>query len=264
MLSKKRDRTICVPIELVIPDEMHGAFPSAWDEKYSHGEHRTYLAEQSMSLLRFHVSLIHASSTLTSEQKEEILSKLDDPGTIHIRNFHGRAQGKFYETLRHAHETQCSPSEHVSDQDTFNFMVTYPGFKHHRNVILVVLYTQSPGLLQHTVLTDRIAETTGKSMFSTHETSSTNIGIRLNPDCTHSVERFENSLSELIGISSEISFDSTFRFDKGTFGYIDRKKNKIQEICKTLSEKHKVTVTPVFTRTLAVSTGFTLKSIAWK
>jgi hypothetical protein len=264
-LVKTCDRTICVPIRLPVPEEMHGAFPDEWNDKYN----REDLVKHAMQLLIHHKETLRDCPTLTTAQKEEVLTKLDlytpeDINGIHIRNFHGRASS-FYKNLKTAYEKQCAPTEHVSNHDTFNFMLTYRGFKQHEpNVLLLVLYTNVPGNVTNDPINDRIAQTNGRSMFST-SSSAAIVKLRLNPECTQSAERFETCMTELIGMTtaSEITFDTTFRFDKALFGYTDRKKNKIQEICAKIGKQCNLTVSPIFTRTLSVSTHFTLKAITW-
>jgi hypothetical protein len=113
-------------------------------------------------------------ATLTTEQKQEILSGLSQCRDAHIRHYRGTSNQGMYTAHTIAFETQTASSEHIDGFPFVTFCVVHGDFQPNGSArfrptegeVYAILYTETPGLFRAIHRGSRIPLHSGETHFS--------------------------------------------------------------------------------------------------
>jgi hypothetical protein len=271
-------------------DDWH--FTEQYESKYSSGADRESIQMQCHELLLDNLQLIRDSPHYSAEQKAEILETIvrADPTTSHVKNhqdvtriesssrLHGYA---YYTQMLAACEAGTSHQQNLADENPLNFLVTYRGFgaagANHRH-LYVIFYTNAgaPVGLQSVPLDSRMARTTGKSIFSVHESD---VAAPLAAGGVAGIDEsrmktpalLEGALREYMTQWKESttltysrsiqSSKERFALDKTTFHWASKDSHDVATICAKLGAEFGVRMKMTYGRSAA--NYFNLKTITW-
>jgi hypothetical protein len=280
-------KTQCPPLRLTCPNNNDWDFTKEFKEEFrhGHGEDHRVIQETCYKLLLNKLDDIRGSSKFSTMQKTEILDRIvpAGPHSARIRNLQGDSQVPYFKELREGHIRGHAVAENVGRCDPLNFVVTYEGYRAphaNRLHVYVVFYTDatngaSPSLMA-VDLKSRIPVTTGRSVFSIHESAFREPVVAIMPIAlkeadTKTPALLETALRRLLRIYKEnpdvavgkciMSDKGRFTLQKGAFQYRSSKDNMVELICRSLSTEFGMKVTPSYTR--SGDSTFNIKKITW-
>jgi hypothetical protein len=163
VVKKAGHRSPCPPIRFTIPQE-HLAASDAEIKRHA------------LTIMQEHPEWISRHAVLTTEQKQEILSRLSQlkSDTTNIRHYRGTSNQNMYTAHTIAFETQTASSEHITDSPFLTFCVVYGDFQAGESArfrptegeVYAILYTDTPGLFRSIHRDSRIPLHSGATHFS--------------------------------------------------------------------------------------------------
>lgn len=278
-------KTQCPPLRLTWDAEGDDwSFTEKFEKKFSRGEDRVIIQERCYALLLENLEAIRNSPNYSAKQKQEILEQIVPAGAghAHIRNLQGTSQEAYFKHLREAHDAGTAPSEHISQQDSLNFVITYRGYKaphaNHRH-LYVIFYTDATGGTSPSMmavdLKSRIPQTNGKSIFSIHEQQVDRPLVAggvvgLDETKIKTPELLEGALREYLRLYRESALTVSrciqsnkerFCLSKAAFNYVSPKQNDVAMMCAELGREFGVKMKITYARSSAGT--FNLKKIEW-
>jgi hypothetical protein len=164
---RKTNRSPCPPIRFTIPQEL---VRDASDAE---------IKLHALTIMQEHPEWISHHAVLTTEQKQEILSRLSQlqSKAAHIRHYQGTSNQGMYTAHTIAFETQTASSEHVDEFPFLTFCVVYGDFqpavgarfRPTEGEVYAILYTEAPGLFRAIHRGSRIPLHSGATHFSIQE-----------------------------------------------------------------------------------------------
>ena len=168
---RKTNRSPCPPIRFTIPVELLATSDAEIDKTIK--QHCLTMMQDSEWIQR------HA--VLTTEQKQEILSRLSQISNkeAHIRHYRGTSNQGMYTAHTIAYETQTASSEHIDGFPFVTFCVVHGDFQAAAGArfrptegeVYAILYTESPGLFRAIHRGSRIPLHSGATHFSIQDLS---------------------------------------------------------------------------------------------
>ena len=291
--SSRSGRIQCAPLRLTWPvdqDDWH--FTEKYEAKYSSGADRQDIQMQCHELLLDNLHLIRDSPHYSAEQKAEILESIvpADPTASHIKTNQpavgvkdaSTEQGKdYYAKMLKAHENGTSHQQNLADENPLNFIVTYKGYSapgaNHRH-LYVIFYTNAgaPVGLQSVPLDSRIAKTTGKSIFSVHDSDVAaplaaggvagidESRVKTPALLEAALREYMTQWKESATLTYSRSIQSTkerFALDKDAFHWASKDNHDVARICAKLGAEFGVRMKMTYGRSAA--NYFNLKTISW-
>jgi len=164
---RKTNRSPCPPIRFTIPLECLAASDAEIDKT---------IKQHCLTIMNEHPEWIH-HATLTTEQKQEILSRLSQCRDAHIRHYRGTSNQGMYTAHTIAFETQTASSEHIDGFPFLTFCVVHGDFQPNERArfrptegeVYAILYTETPGLFRAIHRGSRIPLHSGATHFSIQE-----------------------------------------------------------------------------------------------
>jgi len=158
---RKTTRSPCPPIRFTIPVELLTASDAE-------------IKEHCLTIMNEHPDWISRHAVLTTEQKQEILSRLSQCRDAHIRHYQGTSNQGMYTAHTIAFETQTASSEHIDGFPCLTFCVVYGDFqpavgarfRPTEGEVYAILYTETPGLFRAIHRGSRIPLHSGATHFS--------------------------------------------------------------------------------------------------
>lgn len=291
--SSRSGRIQCAPLRLTWPveeDDYH--FTDKYETAHSSGADRLDIQAQCHELLLDNLQRIRDSPHYSAEQKTEILETIvrADPATSHIKNhqdvtriesesrLHGYA---YYTQMLAACEAGTSHQQNLADENPLNFIVTYKGFgaagANHRH-LYVIFYTNAgaPVGLQNVPLDSRVARTTGKSIFSVHDTHVAaplaaggvagidESRVKTPALLEAAVREYMTQWKESATLTYSRCIQSSkerFALDKAAFNWLSKDSHDVARTCAKLGAEFGVKMKMTYGRSAA--NYFNLKTISW-
>jgi hypothetical protein len=161
--------TQCVPIKLNLNAEQSSALP---------GQSMLTVKGWCLDRLFEKMDLIENNANLTDEQKEEIITWLDDTTAeeCKLRRYNDSSNQNQHKCHVDAYLDQYSSKEHISDFPFLTFCVVYPGFKQHESLkttvkageVYVIFYTEAEGYAHVINKDSRVARVNSDTHFTIH------------------------------------------------------------------------------------------------
>jgi hypothetical protein len=135
------------------------------------------IKRHALTIMQEHPEWIRYHAVLTTEQKQEILSRLSQCRDAHIRHYQGTSNQGMYTAHTIAFETQTASSEHIDGFPYLTFCVVYGDFqpavgarfRPTEGEVYAILYTDTPGLFRAIHRGSRIPLHSGATHFSIQE-----------------------------------------------------------------------------------------------
>lgn len=231
-------------------------------------------------------SHVETTPSITNEQREEILRKLegltaDDCHVRFVRTDSAPSRKSYFKELRVAHLSGTAPAEHISDTPFLTFVVVQDGYEMDDAVpghVYCIFYTSASSPVTARHLESRIAVDNGHSLFSIHDpvmaseaTAVTAIGLK--KDALISPAVFDHSMREILGMWRDgllhvdpclTSVKGRFSFSQTAFHYSDSKHNTVETILAHLKAEFRLkTLTAKYARGPAPRSVFNIINITW-
>ena len=164
---RKTNRSPCPPIRFTIPVELLVASDAEIDKT---------IKLHALTIMQENPEWISHHAVLTTEQKQEILSRLSQLSCrdVHIRHYRGTSNQGMYTAHTIAFETQTASSEHIDEFPFLTFCVVHGDFQPNGSArfrptegeVYAILYTETPGLFRAIHRGSRIPLHSGETHFS--------------------------------------------------------------------------------------------------